>query len=232
MGLSGRSRKWVLKRAFDLVASLAGLVVLAPLLLVLAAVVRTTSPGPALFFQLRVGRHGKRFKCVKFRTMVVGAEEQGTVTAEGDPRVTAVGHFLRRTKLDELPQLWNVLAGDMSFVGPRPDVIGYADRLQGDDRRILDFRPGITGPSTLLFREEERLLAMARDPQAFNDAVVYPEKLRINLNYLETRTFWRDIGYLVSTLLPRASRRLGLDRRLGLNYGEFLARMEQEARRQ
>lgn len=231
MGSPVRSSKWVLKRVFDMVVSSVGLIVLAPLFLVLAAVVRATSPGPAFFFQPRIGRHGKRFNCAKFRTMVVGAEEQGTITTEGDPRVTPVGRFLRRFKLDELPQLWNVLTGAMSLVGPRPDVIGYADRLQGDDRRILESRPGITGPSALLFREEERLLALAHDSKAFNDAVVYPEKLRINLSYLETRTFWRDIGYLVSTVLPHLTRRLGLDRRLGLNYGEFLARMEQEARR-
>ena len=231
MGPSDSSGKWILKRAFDMVASSAGLLVLSPLFLVLAGVVRATSPGPALFLQLRVGRHGKLFKCAKFRTMCVGAQAQGTITTKGDSRITPIGRLLRRTKLDELPQLWNVLAGAMSFVGPRPDVVGYADRLQGDDRRILELRPGITGPSALLFCDEERLLALARDSKAFNDAVLYPEKIRINLQYLESRSFWRDMGYLAATLLPSLTRGLGWDRRLGLNHDEFRARMEQEAKR-
>jgi lipopolysaccharide/colanic/teichoic acid biosynthesis glycosyltransferase len=109
----------------------------------------------------------------------------------------------------------------MSFVGPRPDVPGYADQLQGADREVLELRPGITGPATLLFREEERLLALARDPQAFNDAVVYPEKLRLNREYLETGSFWRDIGYILATVCPALTRRLGWDLRLGLRYGNF-----------
>ncbi|MGD9612668.1 MAG: sugar transferase [Kiritimatiellia bacterium] len=217
------------KRAFDFAAALAGLVVLSPLLLAIAVLVRATSPGPALFIQERVGRHGRRFRCAKFRTMGAGAQAQGTVTTATDARVTAVGRFLRRWKLDELPQLWNVLTGRMSFVGPRPDVPGYADRLHGDDCRILDLRPGITGPATLLFREEERLLALARDPQAFNDAVVYPEKVRLNRDYLESGNFGRDLGYMVATVWPGLTRRLGWDLRLGLRYGEFSARLEREA---
>ena len=230
-------KSWsVPKRLFDFTAALAGLVVLSPLMVVLAVLVRATSPGPALFIQERVGRHGRRFRCAKFRTMCAGAQAQGTVTTATDARVTAadarvtpVGRVLRRWKLDELPQLWNVLAGRMSFVGPRPDVPGYADRLQGDDRRILELRPGITGPATLLFREEERLLALARDPKAFNDAVVYPEKIRLNRAYLESGNFGRDVGYIFATVWPGLTRRLGWDARLGLRYGEFSARLEREA---
>ena len=222
---------WIPKRLFDFTAALAGLIVLAPILFVLAVAVRVTSPGPALFIQMRVGRHGRLFRCVKLRTMRTGAEAHGTVTTAGDSRITGLGRFLRRWKLDELPQLWNVLTGRMSFVGPRPDVPGYADRLQGDDRKVLELRPGITGPATLLFREEERLLALARDPQAFNDAVVYPAKLRLNREYQETGSFWRDLGYIVATVLPGTAQRLGWDSRLGLNYEEFSARMEQEAAR-
>ena len=217
------------KRLFDFAAALAGLVVLSPLMLVLAVLVRATSPGPALFIQERVGRHGKVFRCAKFRTMCTGAQAQGTVTTAADARVTPLGRWLRRWKLDELPQLWNVLAGRMSFVGPRPDVPGYADRLQGDDRRILELRPGITGPATLLFRDEERLLALAKNPQAFNDAVVYPEKVRLNREYLETGNFGRDLGYVLATVWPGLTRRMGWDLRLGLRYGEFSARLEREA---
>lgn len=226
-----RSSWRIPKRLFDFTAALVGLIVLAPLLFVLAVAVRVTSPGPALFIQARVGRHGRLFRCAKFRTMRVGADAHGTVTTAGDSRITTIGRFLRRWKLDELPQLWNVLTGRMSFVGPRPDVPGYADRLQGDGRKILDLRPGITGPATLLFRDEERLLARARDPQAFNDAVVYPEKLRLNRQYLESGSFWRDLGYIVATIFPGTTQRLGWDLRLGLNYEAFSARMEQEAAR-
>lgn len=224
-----RSSWAIPKRLFDFIAALAGLVVLSPLMLVLAVLVRATSPGPALFIQERVGRHGRVFRCAKFRTMGTGAQAQGTVTTAADSRVTPLGRFLRRWKLDELPQLWNVLAGRMSFVGPRPDVPGYADRLRGDDRRILELRPGITGPATLLFRDEERLLALAKSPQAFNDAVVYPEKVRLNREYLETGSFWRDLGYVFATVWPGLTRRLGWDLRLGLRYGEFSARLEREA---
>ena len=217
------------KRLFDFTAALAGLAVLSPLMLLMAILVRATSPGPALFIQERVGRHGRVFRCAKFRTMCTGAQAQGTVTTAADARVTPLGRWLRRWKLDELPQLWNVLAGRMSFVGPRPDVPGYADRLQGDDRRILELRPGITGPATLLFRDEERLLALAKNPQAFNDAVVYPEKVRLNREYLETGHFGRDLGYVIATVWPGLTRRLGWDLRLGLRYGEFSARLEREA---
>ncbi len=223
-------KSWAIpKRTFDFSAALAGLVVLSPLMLVLAVLVRATSSGPALFIQARVGRQGRVFRCAKFRTMCTGAQAQGTVTTAADARVTPLGRFLRRWKLDELPQLWNVLAGRMSFVGPRPDVPGYADRLQGDDRRILELRPGITGPATLLFRDEERLLALAKNPQAFNDAVVYPEKVRLNREYLETGNFWRDLGYVFATVWPGLTRRLGWDLRLGLRYAEFSARLEREA---
>lgn len=220
----------VMKRTFDFLASLAGLVLLSPVMLVVAVAVRVSSPGPALYIQARVGRHGRLFRCAKFRTMRVGADVQGSVTTAVDARVTPVGRFLRRWKLDELPQLWNVMIGQMSFVGPRPDVPGYADRLEGNDRRVLELRPGITGPATLLFRDEERLLARAKDPKAFNDAVIYPEKIRINLEYLETASFGRDIGYILATVAPSLTRRMGWDYRLGLNFEEYSARMEREAR--
>lgn len=224
-------RWWISKRIFDFAAAFAGLVLLSPILLAVAVLVRATSPGPALFIQPRVGRHGKVFRCVKFRTMVMGADAHGSVTTAADARVTPTGRWLRRWKLDELPQLWNVLTGRMSFVGPRPDVPGYADQLNGADREVLELWPGITGPATLLFRDEERLLALAREPKAFNDAVVYPEKLRINREYLKAGSFWRDIGYVLATVFPGAVKRMGGGIRLGLDYAEFSARMEQEAMR-
>ena len=217
------------KRGFDLMAAVAGLVLLSPVMAVVAVMVRASSPGPALFVQTRVGRHGRPFQCIKFRTMRMGAESLGSITTVTDSRVTPVGRVLRRYKLDELPQLWNVLMGRMSFVGPRPDVPGYADQLQGEDRQVLDLLPGITGPATLLFRDEERLLALARDPKEFNDNVIYPEKLRINRAYLKHSSFWHDIGYIVATVLPFATKYTGWDRCLGLNYDEFRARMEKAA---
>ncbi len=218
-----------IKRAFDFVASFSGLVLLSPVMLAVAAAVRLSSPGPVLYVQDRVGRQGRLFRCAKFRTMRVGADAGGSVTTATDSRITPVGRFLRRWKLDELPQLWNVLTGRMSFVGPRPDVPGYADRLHGEDRRILDLRPGITGPATLLFREEERLLALAKDPKAFNDEVIFPEKVRINREYLEAASFWRDIGYILATVAPGLVKRTGAERRLGLDGAEFSTRMEREA---
>jgi len=191
------------KRTFDLAASLTGLAVLSPLLALAAVAVKLSSPGPVLFRQQRVGRRGKLFYCAKFRTMRVGAEAQGSVTTASDSRVTPVGRVLRRLKLDELPQLWNVLVGEMSLVGPRPDVPGYADKLTGDARRVLELRPGITGPATLAFRDEEALLAQTGNPQEYNDTVLWPKKVALNLAYLDSWGFWRDLGYILATMVPR-----------------------------
>lgn len=215
--MTGRQVQW--KRAFDAVAAGTGLLAMLPLMAVVAVLVKATSSGPALFAQVRIGRHGRPFRCLKFRTMRIGGGHLGTVTTAADPRITRMGRVLRRMKLDELPQLWNVVVGDMSLVGPRPDVPGYADRLQGADRAVLTLRPGITGPATLLFRDEERMLAAVPDPRRFNDEVLFPEKLRINLDYAARWSFARDLGFLVATVAPRASRRLGLDRHLGLASG-------------
>ena len=126
--------------------------------------------------------------------------EGAYVSVAGDSRVTPLGAFLRKYKIDELPELWNVLIGDMSFVGPRPDVPGYADKLQGEDRRILELKPGITGPATLKYRNEEELLAMQSNPQTYNDEVIWPDKVRINLEYLRKRTFFGDIKIILQTL--------------------------------
>lgn len=188
--------KWI----FDRTAALVGLLLVWPLLLAIAVAIRIKMPdGGVLFRQRRVGQYGRLFTLVKFRTMKSG-HNGSCVSVAGDSRITPLGAFLRRYKLDELPELWNVLKGDMSFVGPRPDVEGYADRLQGDDRRILELKPGITGPATLKYRNEEELLALQPDPERYNDEVLYPDKVRINREYLSTRTFLGDIGIILKTL--------------------------------
>lgn len=179
--------------------------VLWPLMLVIAILIAVRMPGgPVLFRQKRVGRGGRLFTLVKFRTMLPSSPGS-TVSVAGDPRITPLGATLRRLKLDELPELWNVLLGDMSLVGPRPDVPGYADRLTGDDRRVLSLRPGITGPATLKYRNEEQLLASHPDPQLYNDSVIFPDKVRINLEYLDNRSFMGDLRIIIQTLLPSTS---------------------------
>lgn len=193
----------ILKQIFDRLASLIGLIVLWPLMIVVAVLIAVRMPGaPVLFRQQRVGRHGRLFTLVKFRTMLPSAPGSTTVSVAGDPRITPLGASLRRWKLDELPELWNVLRGDMSLVGPRPDVPGYADRLTGNDRRVLALRPGITGPATLKYRNEEQLLASCPDPVAYNDSVIFPDKVRINLAYLDKRTFAGDLRIILGTLIP------------------------------
>ncbi len=200
----------MLKRAFDIMVSGMGLVILSPLFAAIALAVKLSSRGPVFFVQKRVGRHGKIIDVVKFRTMVVGLEGQGSVTTSADSRITPVGRLLRRFKLDELPQLWNVFVGKMSFVGPRPDVLGYADMLQGEDRIILELRPGITGPASLFFRYEEELLSRVNDPKKFNDEVIWPIKVRINRDYCKNRSFMKDLGYLLITVVPVVNRWLKL----------------------
>jgi len=157
---------------------------------------------PVLFRQKRVGQNGELFTIYKFRTMTNRPTAGTSITVAGDARVTAFGKWLRRFKLDELPQLLNVLKGDMSFVGPRPDVPGYLDRLQGEEARLRELRPGITGPASLAFRNEEDLLAEAPDPVAFNDRVLFPEKVRLNLEYMKRISFSSDVGYILKTMLP------------------------------
>ena len=188
------------KFLFDRVFALLGLVFLSPVLLVVALLIRFKMPdGPALFRQERIGRFGKPFRLVKFRSMA-GNQAGETITVAGDPRITPLGAKLRRFKLDELPELWNVLVGDMSFVGPRPDVPGYADALTGDDREILRLRPGITGPATLKYRNEEELLASVEDPKRYNDEVIFPDKVRINRYYLHHPSFLMDVRMILATL--------------------------------
>lgn len=192
-------RKWL----FDRTMALIGLLVLWPLLLVVALLIRVKMPGgPVIFKQKRVGQHGRLFTMYKFRSMRVH-HSGSSVSVKGESRITPLGAVLRKYKLDELPELWNVLIGDMSFVGPRPDVPGYADKLQGDDRRMLQLKPGITGPASLKYRNEEELLAGQADPQKYNDEVLFPDKVRINLQYLDNWSFWGDIRIIVCTVLGK-----------------------------
>ena len=155
-----------------------------------------------IFKQKRVGRNGKLFMMYKSRSMTVG-HGGSSVSVAGESRITPLGAKLRKYKLDELPELWNVLIGDMSFVGPRPDVPGYADQLKGEDRDVLKLRPGITGPASLKYRDEEELLARQSDPQKYNDEVIFPDKVRINLYYLYHYSFLKDIQMIFATVLGR-----------------------------
>ena len=224
----------LLKWIFDRVVALIGLLVLWPLLLIVAVLVKVKmSGGPAFFVQKRVGKGGKLFKCHKFRTMTV-KHNGSTVSVAGDSRITPLGAKLRHWKLDELPGLWDVLIGNMSFVGPRPDVPGYADKLQGDDRDVLKLRPGITGPATLKYRLEDEYLANARnlvyslpltaygvtkedvdkmsDQEVavwYNDNVIYPDKVRLNCYYYHHYSFIKDFQMILCTVLGKKMKYAG-----------------------
>ena len=205
----------ILKYFFDRVLALIGLLFLWPVLLVVAVMVKVKMPGGPIFFvQKRVGRGGKLFPCHKFRTMTVN-HNGSTVSVAGDSRITPFGATLRHYKLDELPGLWDVLIGNMSFVGPRPDVPGYADKLEGADRDVLKLRPGITGPATLKYRlEDEMIFEYVAKRQAegdtrpmqeiateYNDNVIYPDKVRLNCCYYRHYSFIKDIEMIFATVL-------------------------------
>ena len=194
-----------MKRLFDFTFAILGLTILSPVLIILSLLIIITSPGPVLFSQKRVGNQGRLFTLYKFRTMVNDADTMsgGSITVENDNRITPIGKLLRRWKLDELPTLWNVLKGDMSFVGPRPDVPGYADKLVGDDRRLLDLRPGITGPATLKYSNEEKLLAGVDNPKKYNDEVIFSDKVQINLEYMDNWSLWMDIKIIFKTIFRK-----------------------------
>ena len=204
-----------------------GLLFLWPVLLIVALLIKTKMPGgPVFFVQKRVGKGGHLFSCHKFRTMIAspqpspegkGAVEWSTVSVAGDSRITPLGSKLRHYKLDELPGLWDVFCGKMSFVGPRPDVPGYADALKGDARRVLQLRPGITGPATLKYRLEDEMISeyvaqkqLLGDPRPkqeiaveYNDTVIYPDKVRINLYYLDHYSFFKDFQMILCTIFGK-----------------------------
>lgn len=191
------------KHLFDITFAFFGLLFLWPVLLIVAILIRIKMPGgPIIFRQQRVGKDGKLFTMYKFRSMTVN-HGGSSVSVAGESRITPLGEKLRHYKIDELPELWNILKGDMSFVGPRPDVPGYADKLQGEDREILKLRPGITGPASLKYRNEEELLATVDNPQLYNDTVIYPDKVRINLYYLKHYSFTADIKMIICTVLGK-----------------------------
>lgn len=214
---------FILKWIFDRVVSLVGLLFLWPVLLIVAILVKVKMPGgPAFFVQKRVGLDGKLFDCHKFRTMTV-KHNGSTVSVAGDSRITPFGARLRHYKLDELPGLWDVLRGKMSFVGPRPDVPGYADKLTGDDRDVLKLRPGITGPATLKYRLEDEMIAgyvasrqaggdtrsMQEIAVEYNDTVIYPDKVRLNCYYYRHYSFIKDIQMIFCTVLGKKMKYAG-----------------------
>lgn len=210
-----KTRIMILKWIFDRVVAFVGLCFLWPVLLVVAIMIKVKMPGgPAFFVQKRVGRNGKLFNCHKFRSMTV-KHNGSTVSVAGDSRITPFGATLRHYKLDELPGLWDVLIGNMSFVGPRPDVPGYADKLEGDDRDVLKLRPGITGPATLKYRLEDEMISdyvakkqaegdtrpMQEIATEYNDNVIYPDKVRLNCYYYRHYSFVKDIEMIFATVL-------------------------------
>ena len=215
----GFALKWI----FDRVVSLVGLLCLWPVLLIVAILIKVKMPGgPAFFVQKRVGLGGKLFDCHKFRTMTV-KHNGSTVSVAGDSRITPLGAKLRHWKLDELPGLWDVLIGNMSFVGPRPDVPGYADKLVGDDRDVLKLRPGITGPATLKYRLEDEMISeyvakkqkdgdtrpMQEIAVEYNDNVIYPDKVRLNCYYYRHYSFIKDIQMILCTVLGKKMKYAG-----------------------
>lgn len=187
------------KRLFDLLASAGGLLVLFPLFLGTAIAIKVSSPGPVFYRQLRVGLDGRPFRLVKFRSMVVGADASSRLTPSGDPRITRVGRFIRKTNLDELPQLWNVVKGDLSLVGPRPEVPEFVDLDDGRWTKVLSVRPGMTSPETILYRREGDLLSQFVDPKEAYQREVLPEKLRLAQEYVDSRSFWGDITTILGT---------------------------------
>lgn len=195
------SKSMGLKRFFDIASATLGLLAVSWLIAISWLLATLSTRANGFFIQKRVGLHGKLFPVVKIRTMRLDGVYQTNVTQANDPRITKIGAFFRRSKIDELPQLWNVLIGDMSLVGPRPDVPGYADMLDPEKRDLLlSVRPGITGPATLAYRNEELLLTQQPDPQRYNDEVIYPDKVRINLEYIQNWRFQDDIGYIFKTI--------------------------------
>ena len=191
----------VLKYIFDRIFSLIGLIVISPFILVVFVLHKIKMPkGAFIYRQVRVGKDGKLFRIYKIRTLRDNSEAAGSVTTADDERILPFGKWLRESKVDTFLELINILIGDMSFVGPRPDVPGYADKLEGDDRVILKMRPGLTGPASIKYRHEDRILAQQADPQKYNDEVIWPDKVKINKEYYENWSLWLDISILWKTI--------------------------------
>lgn len=192
-----------IKCSFDFILSLIGTFVLFPVILIawLVASIETKSNG--FYFQKRVGKDGRTFLLIKIKTMRIIEGFNSNITLLGDKRITRGGALFRKLKVDELPQIWNVLLGQMSFVGPRPDVIGYADKLTGKDKKILSIRPGITGPASIKYKNEGKLLSKCGNPQKYNDEVIWPDKVKINYDYLTNWSLRRDILYIYLTIVDK-----------------------------
>ena len=191
----------IIKYIFDRIFSLILLVVLSPVLLVLFIIHKIRMPkGSFLYWQVRIGKDGRQFKIFKIRTMMENSEAEGTVTTINDERILPYGRWLRESKVDTFLELINILIGDMSFVGPRPDVPGYADKLEGDDRVILKMRPGLTGPASIKYRHEDKILAQQDNPLKYNDEVIWPDKVKINKEYYKNWSVWLDITIMWKTI--------------------------------
>lgn len=188
------------KRCFDFMLSLLGLCLTSWLIVLAWLIASIDTKSNGFFLQKRVGKNGKIFTVIKIKTMIPSKNINTTITQDKDPRITQWGRFFRKTKIDELPQLINVLLGQMSFVGPRPDVPGYADQLQGSNRLILTIRPGITGPATLFYRNEEEILAEQINPTQYNNDVIYPHKVQLNIEYIQNWSFKKDLYYIYKTI--------------------------------
>tara|TARA_B100000513_G_scaffold67838_1_gene26952 strand:- start:384 stop:968 length:585 start_codon:yes stop_codon:yes gene_type:complete len=189
----------MLKRTFDIVLSIFAIFLLFPSFLVVSFLIVIDSGFPIFFLQKRIGRDAKEFNIIKFRTMKTN-NENITITVSDDSRITRIGKYLRKTKIDELPEILNVLFGQMSFVGPRPDVKGYADKLKGANRKILALRPGITGPASLKYYNEEYILSQKSNPKKYNDEVIFPDKVKINMHYFHNRSFFLDLKIIFATI--------------------------------
>ena len=192
---------YLLKRIFDLFLSVVGIVILWPVILLCWVVAAIDTRSNGFFIHQRVGQNGRLIRVCKIKTMYVSKGARSPIASENTASITKSGAFFRKYKLDELPQLFNVIAGSMSFVGPRPDVPNYADQLEGADRIILQVRPGITGPASLKYKDEEVLLAAAADPAWYNDTIIWPDKVRINREYVMNYSLLSDIKYIVQTFL-------------------------------
>ena len=199
-GISSKHSFFFMKRLFDIIASGLGLLVLSPLFLIIAIWIKLDSEGPVFYRQVRVGRNNRDFRIFKFRSMRVGSDKGSLVTIGGrDPRITRSGYIIRKLKLDELPQLINVFVGDMSLVGPRPEVRHYVDYWTPEQMHVLDVRPGITDPASIKFRNENELMEQAEDPEDYYINVIMQEKLKLYLDYVEHRSFFGDIGLIFKT---------------------------------
>ena len=190
----------MVKRLFDIIFSFVGIVFLFPVFIIVSILIKIDSSGPVFFIQERVGLNGKFFKIIKFRSMKTNHNNSLTVTLENDKRITSIGKKIRKYKIDEIPELINVFIGDMSLVGPRPDVPGYADLLEGESRNILKLRPGITSRASIKYANEEMILLNEDDPIAYNNNIIFPDKVKLNLNYYYNNNIWIDIKIIFATL--------------------------------